>query len=280
LHDPAQAFVRADRLRLRQVLLNLVSNAIKYNRRGGHVEVTVEPDGEQLAIVVADTGIGLSAQQQAQLFRPFSRVGAETTEVPGTGLGLSIARRLTELMGGTLEAASRPGEGSRFTLRLPAAAAPPGTPGQRGAPTLQADGGRAGPEVFELLLVEDNPVNAEVVIATVRQRPAWRLRHARSGAQAVALAQQRRPHLTLVDMHLGDMTGLDLMAAMDRHPATAGLPRVALSADALSEHIDAAVGAGFERYLVKPLDLQALLRCLDEWERRLATAAQAGANPA
>ncbi|MBL8323941.1 MAG: PAS domain S-box protein [Rubrivivax sp.] len=258
----------ADRVRLRQVLINLLSNAVKYNHRGGRVELAIRAEGrDEVAVAVADTGIGMNEQQLAQLFQPFNRVGAERGPVEGTGIGLVIARRLAEMMGGRLEVASHSGVGSVFTLTLRAAAAVHAPArAERGEPVAA---GTADAASLDVLYVEDNTINVEIIAAALRLRPAWRLRHAASGAEAIAQVQRARPDLLLVDMHLGDMTGLEMVASLERHPALAGITRVAISADALPRKVRQALDAGFERYLTKPLDVKALLRCLDDVAARV-----------
>jgi signal transduction histidine kinase/CheY-like chemotaxis protein len=286
--------VRGDRVRLRQVLSNLLSNAIKYNLAGGSVEVSVahEPAGADpaapaqgsIAITVTDSGPGLSAEQQARLFEPFNRLGAERTSTDGSGIGLVIVRKLVELMNGTVSVRSEVGRGSSFTLRLPAAALPVDVAQPQLAevepPLLVAESAPEGdaaahddPQAFTVLYAEDNEVNVELVRQVMRMRPAYRLLVAHSGAQAIELVRAQRPDVLLLDMHLGDMTGIDVVVTLDRDAATAGIPRLALSADAMPDHIRAARQYGFNIYLTKPLDVSALLGSLDDF----AAQAEAGA---
>ncbi|MFZ5519946.1 MAG: PAS domain-containing hybrid sensor histidine kinase/response regulator [Pseudomonadota bacterium] len=306
---PPHLSARADRVRLRQVLVNLLSNAIKYNLPGGHVTIrcVAEPraaaspaeEGACIALSVADTGPGMSEQQQAHLFEPFNRLGAERSGIEGSGIGLVIVRRLLELMGGSIEVQSTVGRGSTFTVRVPAAQpVEAGAPGARApvqwpssppsrapaaplptaaAPLLTDDlpvqvataaeppvgtGHRDG-RAFTVLYAEDNEVNVELVRQVMRMRPGYRLIVAHSGAQAIELTRAELPDVLLLDMHLGDMTGLDVVTALERDAATAAIPRLALSADALPDQIRAARERGFLDYLTKPLDVGALLRCLD-----------------
>ncbi|HEX5312850.1 hybrid sensor histidine kinase/response regulator [Aquabacterium sp.] len=256
--------VFADRLRLRQILVNLLTNAIKYNRRGGRVLVSVWRDeGQDVCIEVSDTGRGLSAEQCAHLFEPFNRLGAETTGIEGTGIGLVIVRRLLELMHGAIDVSSEVGVGTRFVVRLPWAEMPEADWEQGEVSTIS--GTLNGPETgYTVLYVEDNDVNVALFRQVMSLRPQCRLLVAQSGRQALELAGQHRPDLLVLDMHLGDMTGFELAEALDRHPNTAGLPRVALSADAMPDTIHAAKARGFAAYLTKPLDVVAVLRCLDE----------------
>ena len=310
---PAEVQARADRVRLRQVLVNLLSNAIKYNLPGGQVHIrcrheardaaSAAQDGACIAISVADTGPGMSEQQRAHLFEPFNRLGAERSGVEGSGIGLVIVRRLLELMGGSIEVDSTVGRGSVFTVRVPAAqaapaAVPPAGALQPGAsarasrspapplptsaarlltddlPAAQlataepAPAGRLSERAFTVLYAEDNEVNVELVRQVMRMRPGYRLIVAHSGAQAIELTRAELPDVLLLDMHLGDMTGLDVVTALERDAATAAIPRLALSADALPDQIRAARERGFLTYLTKPLDVGALLRCLDDQHDR------------
>ncbi len=256
--------VFADRLRLRQILVNLLTNAIKYNRRGGRVLVSVWRDeGGDVSIEVSDTGRGLSAEQCAHLFEPFNRLGAESTGIEGTGIGLVIVRRLLELMHGGIDVSSEVGVGTRFVVRLPWAEMP--EPDWDDEEVSTISGTLNGPETgYTVLYVEDNDVNVALFRQVMSLRPQCRLLVAQSGRQALELAAHQRPDLLVLDMHLGDMTGFELAEALDRHPNTAGLPRVALSADAMPDTIHAAKARGFAAYLTKPLDVVAVLRCLDE----------------
>jgi PAS domain S-box-containing protein len=251
--------VHADRLRLRQVLLNLLSNAIKYNRPHGRATVAWQRQGAWGEIRVVDTGIGLSPAQQAHLFEPFNRLGAERTGVEGTGIGLVLARHLVQLMGGELALSSDLGLGTTVTVRLPLAPA-------TANPVADATGtdGRAAGGRLRLLYAEDNPVNVEIVRAILQARPMYELRVAESAAQALAMARDEVPDLMLVDMHLGDASGLELATALLADARTRGIRLVALSADALPAQIDAALRLGFASYLTKPVEVQRLLRVLDE----------------
>ncbi len=251
--------VQADRVRLRQVLVNLLSNAIKYNRADGRVTLSVRPAGAEVCVTVSDTGIGMAPEQLAQLFQPFNRLGVEQSGIEGTGIGLVIVQRLLNLMGGGIEVRSQAGQGSTFELRLPAASAQAVVAHE--APRAESPP-RSG--TATILYAEDNEMNVALVHQVVRLRPHWQLLVAMSGKRAMEVARRKRPDLMLIDMHLGDMSGLELAQALDADPHTTGIPRVALSADAMPDRIRAAREMGFAAYLTKPLDVTALLRCLDE----------------
>ncbi len=272
--EPIDLWVRADRLRLRQVLLNLVTNGIKYNRRGGRVDVQVHRSGETVSLTVRDTGVGLSADQLTRLYRPFDRLGAESGAVEGTGIGLVIARGMVQGMDGRIDVESEPGVGSAFSVRLPAAAPPSNPPAQASAAARVDSAAEAAsqpsPPRLHLLYVEDNEANVEVVQAVMALRPQWSLQIARTGAEAIESSLRRRPDLMIVDMHLPDTNGLDLARRWEADPATAGVPRAALSADATDARARAAADYGFIRYFTKPLDVHAFLAWLDDFDRPAA----------
>jgi PAS domain S-box-containing protein len=256
--DTSAAHVRADRLRLKQVLVNLLSNAIKYNRAGGTATLGWHGGSQGWEIRVADTGPGMSEVQLAHLFEPFNRLGAERSGVDGTGIGLTLSRHLVDLMGGRLHIDSRPGQGTVASVWLPHAP-PPADPDPSVASAAKSPRPRSS---LRLLYAEDNEVNVELVRQAVRARPGFELRVASSGAEALALARSDPPDLMLVDMHLGDTTGLELAQVLRGDPRTARIRLVALSADALPEQIRRALSQGFEAYLTKPVDISALLRLL------------------
>ena len=259
-----QLTVRADRVRLRQVLVNLLVNAIKYNRPGGQVALSSWRDGGRIMLEVRDSGIGMDPTQLAHLFEPFNRLGAERTGIEGTGIGLVIVQRLVTLMQGQIEAHSVPGQGSCFRIWLPAASETPVDSGAMPLDDTPTTPPTDTPMTATILYAEDNEVNVLLVQEVIRMRPQWQLQVGRNGAQALALAQAQPPDLMLVDMHLGDMSGFDLADALDRDGRLRAVPRVALSADAMPDRIHAAEARGFKAYLTKPLDVMALLRCLDE----------------
>jgi PAS domain S-box-containing protein len=262
--------VEADRVRLRQVLVNLLSNAIKYNRAGGSVSVLLNPgtQDDELAIEVKDTGHGMSVEQMGHLFEPFNRLGAERSHIEGTGIGLMITRGLVELMGGQLQVTSEVGVGSSFTvvLKLPA-----GHTRLRVEPGSSAtDGPTAGAGAkLSVLYAEDNPTNVMLMKAVMELRPQWRLVCAMSGREALEVALSDPPDLVLLDLHLGDMTGLELLQQMRTHASLAALPSMVLSADALPESQRQAAQAGVLEYLTKPIDVPRFLAAMDAVERGL-----------
>jgi PAS domain S-box-containing protein len=265
------AWVMADARRLRQILTNLVSNAIKYNRIGGQVNLAMRrlvvqgTPGWELA--VRDTGRGLSAEQQAHLYEPFNRLGAEREGIEGRGIGLMTVHHLVRLIGGRLQHSSRLGEGSEFRVWLPVAepaAAEPQHPMQA-TPQVSPDATPAC-DALSLLYVEDNPVNAMLVRELVGLRPNTVLHVATDGRSGIDAVLQHLPDLVLVDMQLPDMDGHELLRHLRaRQPE---LRVVALSANAMPDAMQKARAAGFDDYWTKPIDIQSFLAGLD----RLATA--------
>jgi PAS domain S-box-containing protein len=256
-------FVMADRQRLVQVLLNLISNAIKYNRTGGRVRLTCSGDADRnrISVRVEDTGRGIAVERRDQLFTPFARLGAEQTEVEGTGLGLALSQRLTEAMGGTLSLESSGPGGSVFRLDLVAAADPVGRleEAQPAVPVVaEVDHSPA-----TLLYIEDNLANLSLVESILASRPKWRTIPALQGQLGVELAREHRPDLILLDLHLPDITGDEVLRRLRADERTAHIPIVVISADATRDSRTRLEGAGADGYLTKPLDLDAFVETLD-----------------
>jgi len=256
-----QPWVRAEGRRLQQVLLNLLGNAVKYVPENGSIGVTIEPDGDAWRLWVVDDGPGLNPEQQARLFTAFDRLGAEAGPVEGTGIGLALSARLMALMHGQIGVESTPGRGCRFWIRLPGVEAPADAAGE---PPDEAVGEAQGVEV---LAIEDNPVNLALIQAMVAQRPHIRLASAESPAEGLALARRRQPALILLDLHLPGMSGFEVFEQLRQHPATQGIPVVAVTASAMPADRARAEAAGFADYVTKPVDLGRLLAVLDCYAR-------------
>ncbi|HET7772687.1 MAG TPA: ATP-binding protein [Burkholderiaceae bacterium] len=259
--------VQANAQRLGQVLGNLLSNAIKYNRPGGRVRMAVHVDPSAVRIEVHDTGPGLSEAQLAGLFQPFNRLGAERTATPGTGLGLVITRQLVQRMKGEIEVHSRVGEGSCFAVSLRRAPDRVQDPASSalGPAALPArtPGGAAGPALRTVMYVEDNTVNIVLMEAILAHRPGVRVVTARDGAEALARAREQAPDLFLLDLHLPDMDGFELLRRLRAQPALARIPAAVVSAAATPAEMSRARAEGFEAYWTKPLDVAHTLSELD-----------------
>ena len=255
--------VRADRTRVKQVLVNLLSNAIKYNRVGGRVDVrcTAAADA-RTRISLQDTGEGLGADQLAQLFQPFNRLGQETGSQEGTGIGLVVCKRLMDLMDGAIGVDSTVGVGSTFWIELDAttvlqpAAEPSDTPAAF-AP-VPADS-----PLRTLLCVEDNPANLMLVERLLARRPDIRLLSARDGRQGVEMARACLPDIILMDINLPGISGITALHILAENPATARIPVIALSASAMPRDIEKGMQAGFFHYLTKPIKVGEFMDTLD-----------------
>ncbi|SDS16352.1 PAS domain-containing sensor histidine kinase [Opitutus sp. GAS368] len=257
-------FVGADRTRLKQIVINLLSNAIKYNKDHGTVVVdcaVIAP--ERIRISVKDTGAGLPREKMQQLFQPFNRLGQEAGSVAGTGIGLVVTKRLAELMEGTLGVESTPGMGSVFWCDLPAAAAPQLEipPGEAEAPVQPEL--VAGRPRRTLLYVEDNPANMELVEQLIALRPDIKLITAVNGTLGIELARTTRPTMILMDINLPGLSGIKALKILQEDPATAHIPIVALSANAMPRDIAKGLEAGFFRYLTKPIKVNEFMDTLN-----------------
>jgi CheY-like chemotaxis protein/anti-sigma regulatory factor (Ser/Thr protein kinase) len=262
----AGLWVRADRQRLSQVLLNLLSNAVKYNREGGTVRVRCEggadADGsERVWLRVEDTGPGIPESRRAELFVPFARLGAEESGVEGTGLGLALSQRLVEAMEGRLELEDSSPAGSVFRIALPRASDPAAS--IQSAPQLDGGEPAADHAPATLLYVEDNLANLSLVETILLSRPAWVTLPALQGRRGVDLARERVPDLVLLDLHLPDISGEEVLRELRADPLTASIPIVVISADATERNIARLRAAGAEAYLTKPLDIDEFLATLD-----------------
>lgn len=255
-------FVRADRTRLKQILLNLLSNAIKYNRDRGSVDMQMAAADHRVRVSVRDTGAGLTPERLAQLFQPFNRLGHEAGPVEGTGIGLVVAKRLVERMGGVIGADSTPGVGSVFWVELPAARAPELT-GESVEPMAPVRARTETPaSVHTLLYVEDNPANLKLVEQLVARRADVRLLTAITGTRGVELARESLPEVILMDIHLPDINGVEALRRLREDPKTTHIPVIALSANAMPRDIERGMKAGFFRYLTKPIKLDEFMDAL------------------
>ena len=257
-------WVSADRRRLKQVVLNVVSNAIKYNRPAGRINVSMRLTGlADLCISVSDTGLGIEPELMHRLFSPFDRLGQQSTDIEGTGLGLALSRRLATLMGGRLDAQSTPGSGSTFSVTLPLTEPPilatlvPPMPARPPAPTRRSC----------VLYIEDNPSDVELLAGILHRRPGWALTDAGTGGIGVELAGATDPTVILLDLHLPDINGLVVLKTLRNNPRTCDIPVAVLSADAASTQAGHLLAAGAEQFFTKPVDVAEILTFLDSHAR-------------
>ena len=271
--DPGRAVV-ADRQRLGQILLNLISNAVKYNRPKGRVTVScglASPD--RFRINITDTGPGIRPDKMRLLFNPFERLGAETTTIEGTGLGLALSRGLADAMGASIGVESEVDRGSTFwiDLALSTETAAAGAAPDASAGVLRVSTARSA----TILYVEDNVSNVRLMARLLARRPTMTLVHAPDGESGIAMARDREPDVIFLDLHLPDMSGEDVLHRLWGDPVLRQIPVVMLTADATPAQMRRALASGAAAYLTKPLDLRKVLDTLDEMlllseERRAA----------
>jgi CheY-like chemotaxis protein len=257
-------FIKADRTRMKQILINLLFNAIKYNKPGGAVEVEIKPAGRHsIRICVRDTGEGLSPAQLTQLFQPFNRLGKEASAVEGTGIGLVMTKRLIEMMGGAIGVSSTVGIGTEFWVEIGLTGAPQITGNDLDQASIPYSDIPDGAPIRTILYVEDNPANLELVEQIVARRSDLRLLSAADGEIGLEYARAYLPTLILMDINLPGISGIDAMNALKADPATAHIPIIALSANAVPRDIDKAIEAGFSDYLTKPINVARFMTVLD-----------------
>jgi PAS domain S-box-containing protein len=262
--SPLPYFVIADRTRLKQVLINLLSNGIKYNQAGGAVVVDcAATTPERIRVSVKDTGAGLSPDEVAQLFQPFNRLGQEGRGQEGTGIGLVVAKQLIELMGGVIGVGSAMGGGSVFWFELNAAAEPV-LALESSEPTAPAASQvKSGAPRRTLLYVEDNPANLKLVEQLIARRPELRLLSAGDGMTGIKLARENMPDMILMDINLPGLSGIETLEILRADPTTAHITVVALSANAMPHDIEKGLQAGFFSYLTKPIRVTEFMHILD-----------------
>lgn len=260
----APHYVKADRTRIKQVLINLLFNAIKYNRPNGMVavEYTMKPP-HAIRISVRDTGLGLASEQLEQLFQPFNRLGKESSAEEGTGIGLVVTKRLVELMGGTIGADSTVGVGSVFWVEFDLTAAPELESPHAEYSTLTRPSAPDGTPLHTLLYVEDNPANLELVEQLIARRSDLRLLTAADGHLGVEFARTHLPEVILMDINLPGISGIEAMKILHADPLTAHIPIIALSANAVPRDIERGIEAGFFNYITKPIKVSQFMDALD-----------------
>ena len=265
----AVGLVRGDPKHLTQVLVNLLSNAIKYNHPGGTVTLTCDEYAGRVRLRVADTGAGVAPELHERLFAPFDRLDAESRGIEGMGLGLALSKGLMEAIGGSLGVESEPGVGSTFWIELPLATTSTNFTNVHSDVTTTPESN--APRSATVLYVEDNVGNVRLLERLMVHRPNVRLVTSSQGSLGFELAQQHRPDLILLDVHMPDLSGYEVLERLRSDPRTASIPVVMLSADASHEQIQRFRDAGARDYLTKPLDLQNFLSQLDAYLRENET---------
>jgi CheY-like chemotaxis protein/two-component sensor histidine kinase len=259
-------FVEADRTRLKQILINLLSNSIKYNRANGTVVVDAGCDRsepERIRVSVKDSGAGLPADMVSQLFQPFNRLGQERSAEEGTGIGLVMSKRLVELMGGEIGVESAVGTGSVFWFELNSATAPQLTADGSGPAAPSPVPVALGAAARTLLYVEDNPANLKLVEQLIARRPDMRLLSTRDGNAGIQLARDHQPEVILMDINLPGISGIEALRILRQDSETWHIPVIALSANAMPRDIEKGLDAGFFRYLTKPIKVDEFMHTLD-----------------
>jgi PAS domain S-box-containing protein len=268
--------VLASARRFRQVLLNLFSNAVKFNRNGGTVTISCERIEDRLRIKIADTGLGISAENMARLFVPFERLEVEDRVIEGTGLGLSLSKHLIEAMGGKIGVESVPGSGTTFWIELPLIQAmPASTTRSLDVRVERAEESSRRTTPRAVLYIEDNLSNLRLVERILARRPEVKLISAVQGSIGIELARQHQPDLILLDLHLPDMLGDEVLRQLRADPETAALKVVIISADATSEQREHLRAVGANSYLTKPIDVREFLALIDATEPHSASSLKA-----
>jgi signal transduction histidine kinase/CheY-like chemotaxis protein len=262
---PCLDHVLGDRQRLKQILLNLLSNAVKYNHQGGSVRLACDRVADQrLRITVADTGPGIPPEALDRLFVPFERLNGQQRGVEGTGLGLPLSKRLAEAMGGTLELTTAAGQGSAFSVEIPLTDNPvTRADHQDDGPLPAEEQSEVARPALTVLYIEDNVSNLQLVEQVLSRRPNVTLISAMRPRLGLELAAEHHPDLVLLDLHLPDMPGEEVLRRLQTSPRTAAVPVVILSADARASQIERLLAQGARAFLTKPLDVKELLTLLD-----------------
>ena len=265
LHPPVDplgsGYVYADNQRLKQVLINLVSNAIKFNRENGEVRIGVQPLDGRIRIAVTDTGRGLDRTSIAKLFVPFERLEAASQGIEGTGLGLALSRSLVEAMGGQIDVDSTVGQGTTFVVELGCGEPAAVTPISPEDTSLLAE--RRYTREARLLYIEDTVANVQLIQEILTRRPGIRLIPAMLGRLGIELAREHHPDLILLDLHLPDLNGLEVLQHLQADNRTRSIPVVILSADATRRQLQPLLAAGARTYLTKPISVRHLLETVD-----------------
>ena len=276
----ASVHVLADRQRFKQVLINLLTNGVKYTPMAGSVAVSCAANGsEKLQIRVSDTGPGISPDKLERLFTPFDRLGAEQSGIEGTGLGLALSQRLMQAMGGSIGVENAPSPGSVFWVELPRTNSPLEQirlPKSKDRPPRR----KTSDQKRTILYIEDNLSNLTLIEQMLEERSEIELLTALQGRVGLDLARKHSPDLVLLDLHLPDLPGWEVMSQLKADPSTAHIPVVVISADATARQVGRLLKDGAVSYLTKPLDVAEFFTVLDQVVLRCNTAKSLSSEPA
>lgn len=263
--------LKGDYSRIKQVFLNLISNAIKYNRENGQIQISAQAKGDLLRVEVSDTGRGIDPDKLGRLFTPFERLESSYDGIEGTGIGLALVKRLVEAMGGQVGVFSKLAVGSTFWFELPAAYLPElsvaGEPSKANqhieSPTQDQPGAMMAAKPSAVLYIEDNPANLKLMRKIISSHPNLVLLEAADAEAGIELARTVIPRLILLDINLPGMDGFAAIAQLKEWPETAHIPVIAVTANAMNRDVERGKTAGFTDYLTKPLDVPYFLGLLD-----------------
>ncbi|MCK4707370.1 MAG: response regulator, partial [Gammaproteobacteria bacterium] len=256
--------VWADQTRLKQAILNLLSNAVKYNNENGKIIINCNSVSNNfIRISITDTGAGLSQKQQKELFIAFNRLGAEQTEIEGTGIGLVITKNIVELMGGNIGVESKKGQGSTFWIELPSEVESPEDESMQ-SETKSEQKLESLEQEHTVLYIEDNPANLRLVSQLLGRLSNLKMWSAHEPLLGLELASEHKPNLILLDINLPGMDGYEVLRRLRKNEETKNIPVIAISANAMPKDIDKGMKAGFDDYITKPVDVQALLQAVDK----------------
>ncbi|MBL4866680.1 MAG: response regulator, partial [Pseudomonadales bacterium] len=266
-YEETKLFVNANTRRLKQAIVNLLTNAIKYNRVGGSVGVKVKEEDDCISVSVEDTGVGMKPSELEEIFNPFSRLPyAEQSEIEGTGIGLALTKMLVEQMQGCIECESSPGQGSQFTLRLQKAERPSRSRSAYQESPLDLGENR----VITMLYIEDDLASQELMQMVMAEYPGMRLLVASSAEEGLDIARKLRPDLIFFDINLPKISGVTAMETLKNDERFQNTRMVALSADACPRKIEMAMQAGFDQYLTKPIEISQLYTELDIFKKSMS----------
>ncbi len=254
-----------DRGRFRQILINLMSNAIKYNREGGSLTITAEKiDGLRLKFSIADTGLGIPTAQQAYIFEPFNRLGKENTAVEGTGIGLTICKQIVEFLGGTLTFTSQEGVGSIFSVILPINADKhPAANEETTKDNSKVVKSDKSDVLTTILYVEDNPSNIHLMEEVIKRLPNYVMISSPNAELAIHIARDQQPNVILMDINLPGMDGVEALTHLRAQNETKHIPVIALTAAAMPHEIERGKEAGFQEYITKPINITEVLDAIN-----------------